>query len=54
MKTRENVYRDCLACFEEERMIGEHLCKNCLVELWSNETTFIQANEVREEWKKKC
>ena len=45
--------RLCQGCFEDDRMIGEWLCKDCLLDIWASQKSFIDENEVRDEWKVK-
>ena len=43
----------CLGCFLEDKMEGDHLCRDCLIDVWESQETFIDENEVKNEWKTK-
>ena len=41
----------CLGCFLESKLKDDHLCGGCLLDVWKKQKTFIDENEIREEWK---
>ena len=41
----------CLGCFLEDKIKDENLCKDCLLEVWQEQKTFVSENEVKREWK---